>query len=166
MAAQVGAIQLVQEAELVVTRLGRDARRRLQVEDRRLPRAERRPLVDRRQPAARPVAHAVDRQAAGIGQDHVGRQVLVLGAQGVDDPRAPGRPAGQDLAGVDQPQRCLVIDRLGRHRADQREIVDDPGGMRQELAQHHSRLSLRLKRNGEASSLPACVLKWISSWPG
>ena len=155
----VGAVQLFEEAKLVVAGLGRDAGGRLQIEHRRVARSERRSLIDGRQPAARPVANAVDRQTARVRQDHVGRQVLVLGSERVDNPRAPGRPPGQDLAGVDQAQGRLVIDRLGGHRAHQRQVVDDPRQMRNKLAEDHSRLAMRLKPKRRGQQLARLLVE-------
>ena len=92
--------------------------RRIEVQNPRLVRADDRSLIQRRQPAVRPVAHAVDRMAAGIGQHHVRRQVLALGAQAVGEPRAQRRPARLRLAGVHVPDRRLVAVDAGVHRAD------------------------------------------------
>ena len=53
------------------------------------PGAERGPLVDRGEPAARPVVRAVDRQPAGVGQDDVRRQVLGSPSPGRRSPTTP-----------------------------------------------------------------------------
>ena len=63
------------------------ARAGLQVGD-RLVGVERGALKDGRQKAAAPVERADLRNAARIGDGHEGRQILVLGAQRVADPRA------------------------------------------------------------------------------
>ena len=151
-------IELVQKPKLAFASLGRDSLRRLQVEHRRRPRPKRRSLIDRRQPAVRPVANSVDRQTARVRQDHVSRQILVLAPERIHDPRAPGRPAGQDLARMNQPQRRLVIDRFGRHRPHQSQIIRDPGDVRNQLAQHHSRIAhaAGIETEKPAACPPAC----------
>ena len=70
----------------------------LQVQHRRAGGAEPRPLEDRRQETRLPVLDAVDRQPERVVEHDVGRQVLVLAAQAVDDPRPERRPARRHLA--------------------------------------------------------------------
>ena len=72
---------------------------------------------------------------------------------------SPRRPAGQHFAGVDQPQRRLVVDRLGGHRPHQRHVIDDPSQVRNELADHHSRLAMRLELERRSQKVPRLLVK-------
>jgi len=55
-------------------------------------------LINRRQPAGRPIANAVHGQSARVAQDDVGRQILSLGAESINDPGTPSRPPGLELS--------------------------------------------------------------------
>ena len=89
--------------------------RRLQVQHRSPRVAEVDSLITRRQKAAGPIARAIRRQAVVVAEHDIRRQVLVLAAQRVADPGSDRRPAGDDAAGVNLPQRLLVIVVLGVH---------------------------------------------------
>ncbi len=64
---------------------------------------------------------------------HVGGQVLVGTAEAVAEPRAHARPSKLLRSRVDVGDRRIVIDRFGVHRADDRHLVDDRRGVRQQL---------------------------------
>ena len=71
----------------------------------------------------------------GLRQQHdERRQVLVLAAQSITEPRAHAWPAGLLEAGLDERDRRVVIDRLGVHRLDDGDVVDDLRGVREKLA--------------------------------
>ena len=74
------------------------------------------------------------RSAAVRAQRDERRQVLVLGAETVRNPRAHRRPCCQHAAGVEQgPPRC--VRRVeGVHRSNDAHVVDDAGELRQQLA--------------------------------
>ena len=91
----------------------------------RAPHAELDALIERRQITVRPQRLAADRVSVRIAQHHVCRQILILRAQGVADPCAHHRPAGEDLAGEQHVQPFEVIVVLGVHRADEAQVVDD-----------------------------------------
>ena len=97
--------------------------------------AELHALVLRRQEAAAPQA-GVERlvDLARRDEHDERRQVLVVAAEAVVQPRAHARPAGDLRAGLEERDRRVVVDRLGVHRADEAEVVDDLGGVRQQLA--------------------------------
>ena len=113
-------------------------------------------LVHRRQPARLPVLDMVDRQALGIVQHHVGRQVLVLRAQAVRDPRTDGRPVRELAAALHDEDRRFVIEVRGEHRADEGDVVDLLRQVRQDLGNLHARLAVLgelVRRRHESASL-------------
>ncbi len=74
-------------------------------------------------------------------------QVAVLAAQAVADPRAHARAAGLLAAGLEEGDARVVVDRLRVHRPHDAQLVDDPGGVRQQLA--HPRPTLAVLRELE-----------------
>ena len=88
-------------------------------------------LVAGGQKAAAP--EAVEQALVGIGagavRDHHDerRQVVGLGAQAVAEPGAERRPARLLRAGLDERDGRVVIDRLGVHRVDDADVIDDCG---------------------------------------
>ena len=72
--------------------------------------------------------------SAGAEDDEAG-QVLRLAAQAVGRPRAEARPAELLRAGVHEDLRRRVVERVGDHRLDDRDVVDDLGQVRQQLRQ-------------------------------
>ena len=113
-----------------------DAVRIVQVEHRILAAAELHALVLRRQEAAAPQPR-VERLIAFAGprqqHDEAG-QVGVLGAEPVGEPGADRRPAGLLRPGLDEGDRRIVVDRVGVHRPDDAQLVDDLRRVRQQLA--------------------------------
>ena len=106
----------------------------LQVEHRLLAAAELHALMLRRQEPAAPqprVERLID--LARRDQDDEGRQVGVVAAQPVMHPRAHARAAGDLRSGLEERDRRIVVDRLGEHRADDAQVVDDLGGVRQQV---------------------------------
>ena len=85
-------------------------------------RVDERALERAGQKARLPVLGVLDRVAAGAHRDEAG-QVLILGAQAVQHPRADARPRLHRVAAVHQHQRRLVIRHLGVHRADHGDVV-------------------------------------------
>ena len=78
----------------------------------------------RQEAAAERVLAAVGLHAAG-DQDHEARQVLVLRAQTVGDPRAQRGTAGAGRAGVHQQFGRRVVELVGVHRVDDAHLVGD-----------------------------------------
>jgi hypothetical protein len=64
----------------------------------------------------------------------VTRQILILAAQAVRDPRSHRRPVQAALAAVHQAQRRLMIRHVGVHRADHAEIVGESADFFEHLA--------------------------------
>ena len=85
-----------------------------------------------------PVAPVVPLQrlaAAAAGEHHERRQVVVLAAQAIGQPRAHRWPAGLLIARAHERDRRIVIDRLGKHGPDERDVVHDAADVRQQAAQ-------------------------------
>ena len=82
-----------------------------------------RALIDAGQKAGLPVLRFLDRIAAGAHGDER-RQILVLRAQAVSEPRAHAGADQPGLAAIHQQQRRLVIRHVGVHRADDADVVD------------------------------------------
>ncbi len=55
--------------------------------------------------------------------------------------------------------RRLVIDRLGRHRPHQGQIIRDPGHVRNKLAQHNPGLTMRPEPKRRSQQLPRLLVK-------
>ena len=72
----------------------------------------------------------LDVVAGRIAQHDIRRQVLVLGAQRVADPRSQRRPAREDLAGLHHVDAFRVVVVLGVHRPDQAQLVGDRAQVR------------------------------------
>ncbi len=132
-------VQVVERAD-VVEHLAAGGRRAAsgigEVEHRLLAAAELDALVAGRQEAAAP--EAVIQRLVGPApreQHDECRQVLVEATETVGDPRAHAGPARELRAGLHERDRRVVVDRLGLHRADERDVVRDLRGMRQELAE-------------------------------
>ena len=89
-----------------------------------------RSLIDARQKRRLPVLRLLNRIAAGDHRDEAG-QILVLGPQAVGEPRAHAGPHQPRLAAVHQQQRRLVIGHVGVHRADDGDVVDVLGRVRE-----------------------------------
>jgi len=82
------AIQTAQQIQILTLWYSRQMSRRCEVQNSRFLRTEYRPLKHRRHPATRPVQHAIHRVTTRICKHHVGRQILILGAQCISDPAA------------------------------------------------------------------------------
>ena len=82
---------------------------------------------------------------AGVHHDEV-RQVAVVGAERVADPRAGRRPARELEARVQELRRRVVIDVLGVHALYEAELVGDRAGVRQEVADPRAALAALLER--------------------
>ncbi len=89
-----------------------------------------RALEDAGQEAVAPELRADDREAGA--HRHEAGQVLVLGAQAVEQPRSHARPNRLHVAAGHHQQRRLMVGHVGVHRADDAQVV----GM---LARHAGR---------------------------
>ena len=115
-----------------------------------------RALVDAGQKAVAPQLRADDRLTGT--EDDVTGQVLVLGAEAVGQPRAEARPRRLRLAGVHHQERRLVVGRVGVHRADDANVVDDLADVREQLADLDAAVALFAegeRRRQQAAALGA-----------
>jgi len=78
-------------------------------------------------------------------EDHVTGQILRLAAEAVQHPRAEAGAGRRDGAVVHQEQGGAVVGVVGVHRADDAEVVDVPGRVRQQLADRQAALAAGLK---------------------
>ena len=143
---QVGLVELTEEVKVVALDVALQVGRRVEVEYSRLLRAQHRALIQAWQEAVGPVVHAIDRVTAGVGQHHVGRQLVRHAAKRVCQPGAEARPAqhGWD-AGVHVADGDLVAVVSGVHAADHAKVIGDAGRVRQQLAEIHPALAVFLE---------------------
>ena len=121
---------------------------RLQVEDGRAGRAEFGAAIEGRQPAGTPGERPRRVVTGRIAKHDVRGQVLVLGPQGIGDPRAEAGPALKDLARHEHDQAFGVVVVLRVHRADEAQIVGDPADVGNHLRQLHPTAALRSEAKG------------------
>ena len=98
---------------------------------------DRRALVFPRQEAA------ADQPPISAPQRDEARQVLVLTAQAVGDPRPEAGMDGVDPAGRQVADRGLMVRRNGVHRADDAQVVDAVAQMGQQVADEDAALAAR-----------------------
>jgi hypothetical protein len=140
--------------------VGRPRRFRIEIENRRTFGADDGALINRRQPAARPVADAVDRHALRIGERDVRRQILVFGPESVRDPRGDVRASADRQAGLRHPDRLLVVAVFGIHRADDGDVVGVLRDVRQNFGEFEAALAVfgELVRAAEQVARPLFVV--------
>ena len=141
-----GPVQVLQQRPLGLHQRGRPFGAGIQIQHGRSLRAESGALIHRRQPGRLPVGNAIDRQPLGIVQHHVGRKVLVLGAQPVGDPGAYRRAAGDGAARLHEENGRLVVEMGPVHGANQGDVVHAGRQVGQQLRQLHAGLPV----SGEA----------------
>ena len=73
------------------------------------------------------------------------RQVMILAAQPVAHPRPHRRAAGLLEAALDEGDRRIMVDGVGLHGLDKRDVVHHLGSVRQEFAEFRSGLSVLLE---------------------
>ena len=152
------AVERREVPQLVVAGHRRQVGRRLQVEHGGAFGPEDRPLVAGRKPAVGPVVRAPHRRPIGVGQDDVRGQVGVERAEAVLNPRPHCRPTEHDrTTAPPEPQGRLVAGRVGLHRADERDLVDDLRGVGQALGELDSRLAVTPEREGRAEDRSRAV---------
>jgi hypothetical protein len=143
-------VQLRHRIEHLAPRGLGDPGRVVQVEHRRTAAPEPDPLITGRQEPARPQPRKQRLiRVDGVRlrqQDDKRRQVLVLAAQPVAEPRPHARSAGLLKPGLDECDSRVVIDRFRVHRLDDRDVVDDLRGVRQQFAHPRARLSVLRER--------------------
>ena len=78
--------------------------------------------------------HRLILSAAARDEHAIARQIFRLGAQPVKHPRPHARPAGNGRARIHQRVRGIVIDRVRRHRPNDRDVICHTADVREELA--------------------------------
>ena len=73
--------------------------------------------------------------AADRGQYDEARQVVVFAPETVVDPRAHRGSAGDDRAGVHERVRRVVVDLLGLHRTNDRNLIRDFAEVRKDMGE-------------------------------
>ena len=111
-------VELLQQFEITSLSVATKMRRRLEIEDPWLARANDGALIERRQPAIGPVEHSLDRQPRRIGHHHISGQLLCLGAKAIGDPASQSRPTALDAPGVHRVDRLTVVVDTGGHRTE------------------------------------------------
>ena len=109
-----------------------------------LPGVDVRALIDAGQEGRLPVLRLGDRVAAGAEHDEA-RQVLVLGAEPVEEPRAEAGASQAGVAAVHQHQGRLVIRHVGLHRSDDANVVDALADIGEDLADLDAALAVLLE---------------------
>jgi hypothetical protein len=137
-------VQFAKPIEHRAAVVGGDAGRVLDVEHRVCAAAEGDAVVPRREEAALPHAREerLRRRAAGPArcEDNEARQIIVLAAEAVAQPRAKARAAGHLAAGHHKRAGRVVVDGVGVDAADDRELIGHLRRVREQLA--HPRASL------------------------
>jgi len=111
-------VELSQQFHSPRINLRRPGRLWLKMQHRQSFRPNRRALVNRRQPTARPVPGTIDRHSTRIRERNLRRQILTLSTRTVRHPRPDIRSTGNDQTRVRHPDRLFVISMLGKHRAN------------------------------------------------
>ena len=135
---QVHAIQLAGRVEHFAARARVDPLRIVQVEHRIAAGPEAHTLVIGGQEAAAPQPREerlVRVQRLRLRQHHDERgQISILTAKSITNPRAHAGAAGLLAAALYKRDRRIVIDGVRVHRLDDRQLIDDLGGVRQQFA--------------------------------
>ena len=139
-------VQFPQPVERRAADLGGDAVGVVDVKNRIAAGAEGNAGVLARQIAGRPQAGRNRLHLLGVGrighQHDEGRQIVIHRAQAVGSPCAQARTAGNLVAGLHVADGRLVVDGLGVHAADEANVVDVLGQIRQQFADPHAGLSV------------------------
>ena len=90
--------------------------------------------------------------ASAAGKHYERGQVVVLAAQPVAEPGANGRSPGLLMAGAEEGDRRVMIDRLRKHRTDDGDFIHDAADVRQQLAQLNAAFSIGFEWIGRADT--------------
>ena len=141
-------IPLVDQAQIGRLSVAGHPFRRLQVDDGRPHQVQQGALINGRQISVGPVLGAVDKTV--IGQDHEGRQILVLGAQAIDHPGTQGGAARHGAAQVHEQAAGGVVVAVGVERPNHRHFVDPLAQVREKLGDLDAALSPFAEPEGTA----------------
>ena len=142
--------------------MGRDAFRVRQEEHRFCAGLELHPLVFGRQEARTPEARIEWLILVGVlrDQNDEGRQVFIHAAQTIRSPGTHRGPAGHLVAGAEEGDAGVVVDRFRVHRADDTEFIGQAAGMAHDVAVFDAALAVPLEiheraRQRERGLVPA-----------
>ena len=155
---EVPMIQLGQQVQLPTLRHAVEMLGPLQVKHRVSHRPKQRPLVGSRHEPARPVGLPTDRSPALVEDDHIPREVLVLGPQSVDRPTPQRGTPNERLASVHRHQGRAMRVAVGVARVDDRQLVGVLADPRKEVGNHQPALtpgSERTEAGGQEAHLAA-----------
>src|SRR6185436_7945341 len=145
-------VQLPERVEHLPSRRLADTRRVVEKQHRRAAGAESNALITGWEEPACPQTR--EQRLVGIDrvclreQDDEGRKVLILTAEPVTEPGAHAWASRLLKSSLNERDRWIVIDRLGVHRLDDGNVVDDFCRMRKELTHPRSRLSILCELEG------------------
>ena len=135
-------VQVADRRQRVALDLFVDALRVPQVEDRLAGVVELHPLVHRGEEARAPVGGAAGGAVRPGVEDHEGGEVARFAPQAVRHPRSHARPAELRRAGVHEDLRRGVVEGIGVHGLQDRDVVGDAGEVREQLRELRPALSM------------------------
>ena len=137
--------------ELAARRLAQAGRVR-HVEHRIALTAEEHPLMVAGEETIAPITGLQGLTAPAAGEHNERGQVVILAAKPVTEPGADGRPPGLLMAGAQEGDRRIVIDRFRKHRADDRDFIHDAADVREQLSQLNAAFSIVFEWIGRADT--------------
>ena len=145
-------VELAERVEHATAGVGRDAFRVRQEEHRFCAGLELHPLVFGRQEARTPEARVERLILVGVlrDQNDEGRQVFVHAAQTIGSPGTHRGPTGHLVAGAEERNAGVVVDRFRVHRADDTELIGQAAGMAHDVAVFDAALPVPLEINERA----------------
>src|SRR5439155_13408411 len=97
-----------------------------------------------------PIAGLKGLSAPAAGEHDECRQVVVLVPQSVAEPGANGRSPGLLMAGAEEGDRRVMIDRFRKHRTDDGDVIHDTADVRHELAELDTAFAVAFEWIGRA----------------
>jgi hypothetical protein len=150
--AQCQAIEVVRGVEQLPARSAADAGGIGNEKDRITCVAKLHTAILRRQKATSPVSRLERLPATAARQHDEGRQITIVTAEPIGEPRAHGRTSRLLVPRGEKGDRGIVIDRIGVHRAHEGAVIDDLRQVRQQLGDVHARLPVLLKLEGRTDA--------------
>ena len=151
-------IQLAQQPQARALLFGRDAVRRLQIDNRHAGGLEYRALVRGRHEAGTPVRGSAERPSVRIVNHHERGQILILRPEPVRHPRAHAGEAHPDHPRAQFVVRLHVIVRLPVHGSQQRQFIHLRGQPREDFRHIHPALPVLLERERRRHQRPRVPL--------
>ena len=137
-------VDLVQEGQFAALLFFADASWRIEVRERLGCRPKPNALINCRHEPRAPIARPADDLAAVVAEHREGRQVLVLGAQPVADPRPQGGPPAENRAGVHLADAVGMIQPIAPAGADDGNVIHTLRRLRQPIGDPDAALAVLL----------------------